>query len=50
LAVNIVSKSTHAFWEGQPAATVPLPEYILYAVEAIAVDEGAEVPAAEVWD
>jgi hypothetical protein len=28
--------------------TVPLPEYILYDVEAMAVDEGAEVPAAEV--
>jgi hypothetical protein len=49
LAVNIWSKVTHEACEGQPAATVPLPEYILYAVEAIAVDEGAEVPAAEVW-
>jgi hypothetical protein len=29
LAVNMVSKSTQEDWEGQPAATVPLPEYIL---------------------
>jgi hypothetical protein len=55
LAVNIWSKVTHEACEGQPAATVPLPEYILYAVEAMAVEEGAEVPAAEVpaaevWD
>jgi hypothetical protein len=50
LAVNIWSKVTHEACEGQPAATVPLPEYILYAVEAMAVEEGAEVPAEEVWD
>jgi hypothetical protein len=43
LAVNIWSNVTHEACEGQPAATVPLPEYILYAVEAMAVDEGAEV-------
>ena len=29
LAVNMVSKSTQEDCEGQPAATVPLPEYIL---------------------
>jgi hypothetical protein len=48
LAVNMSSKSIHWDWAGQPAATVPLPVYILYAVEATEVDEEDE-PEAEVW-
>lgn len=43
LAVNMVSKSIHWFWAGQPAATVPSPVYILYEEDATAVDVAAEV-------
>lgn len=48
LAVNMSSKSIHWDWAGQPAATVPLPVYILYAVEATEVDEEDE-PEPVVW-
>lgn len=48
LAVNMASKVIHCETEGQPAATVPLPVYILYAVEAMAVDVAAEVEVAVV--
>jgi hypothetical protein len=41
LAVNIVSKSTHAFWEGQPAATVPLPEESMQRTYQMLSQEGA---------
>lgn len=47
LAVNMSSKSIHCDWAGQPAATVPLPVYILYAVEATEVDEAEDEPEAE---
>lgn len=48
LAVNMSSKSIHCDCAGQPAATVPLPVYILYEVEATEVDEAEDEPEAEV--
>lgn len=39
----MVSKSTHWSWDGQPAATVPLPVYMVYEDETTAVEVAALV-------
>lgn len=47
LKFHMVSKSNHWLMSGQPAATEPLPEYILYAYDPVAVEADAEEVAEE---